>query len=171
MMNNQMNYQTFDEDVSIDVISLFYLFFSNSCKCFLFIVFMFFSFFVIIFSIISDLKTSLLSVFAEKATQKIFRAKNVIEANVFVAIVFDFLQIISSDEIAISNRNEKKKAQNEQVFFAKENSNDIERQHFDVVSSSLSFDVSKSNDQKNFDFSVDFFILFIEQRATTLIRI
>ena len=103
--------------------------------------------------------------------QKIFRVENVIETNIFVAIVFDFLQIISSNEIAISNRNAEKKAQNEQMSSAKENSNDVERQHFDAVSSSLSFDVSKSNDQKNFDSFVDFSVLFIEQRTTTFIRI
>ena len=57
------------------------------------------------------------------------------------------------------------------MSFAKESSNDVERQHSDVVSSSLSSDVSKSNDQKNFDSSVDFFVLFIEQKATTFIRI
>ena len=175
-MNNfdesQMNHQTF-ENVSIDVTSLFSFLFSNSCKCLLLIVSMFFfSFFEIIFSIISDLETSLLSVFVERTTQKIFRVKNVIEKNIaFAAIVFDSLQIISSNEIAISNRNAEEKAQNEQMFSAKKSSNDVERQHFDAVSSSLSFDVSKSNDQKNFDFSVDFSALFIEQRATTFIRI
>ena len=142
------------------LVSVFY----SSFRCF-------FSFFVIIFSIIFDLEISLLSVSAERATQKIFRAENVIEMNTFAAIVFDFLQIISSNEIAISNRNAKKKTQNEQMFSAKESSNDVERQHFDVVSSSLSSDASKSNDQKNFDFSVDFFILLIEQRATTFIRV
>ena len=41
-LNNQMNRQTFDDDVSIDVISLLSFFFSNSCKCLLFIVSMFF---------------------------------------------------------------------------------------------------------------------------------
>ena len=125
---------------------------------------------IIILSIISDFKTFLLSVSVERATQKIFRAENVIETNI-AAIVFDFLQIISSNEIAISNRNAEKKVQNEQVFSAKESSNDVERQHSDAVSSSLSFDVSKSNDQKNLDFSVDFFVLLIEQKATTFIRI
>ena len=90
---------------------------------------------------------------------------------IFAAIAFDFLQIISSNEIAISNRNAEKKAQSEQIFSAKESSNEIERQHFDAVSSSSSFDASKSNDQKNFDFSVDFSALFIEQKTTTLIRI
>ena len=80
----------------------------------------FFSFFVIIFSIIFDLKISLLNVSAKRATQKIFRAENVIETNIFAAIVFDFLQVILSNEIAISNRNAKKVAQNEQVFSAKE---------------------------------------------------
>ena len=130
----------------------------------------FFSFLIIIFSIISDLETFLLSVSAEKATQKIFRVENVIETNI-AAIVLDFLQIISSNEIAISNRNAEKKAQNEQMSSAKKSSNDVERQHFDAVSSFLSFDVSKSNDQKNFDFSVDFSVLLIEQKATTFIRI
>ena len=138
--------------------------FYSSFRCF-------FSFFVVSFSIISDLETSLLSVSAEKTTQKVFRAENVIEMNIFAAIAFDFLSIISSNEIAISNRNAEKKTQSEQMFSAKKNSNDVERQHSDVVSSSLSFDASKSNDQKNFDFFVDFFILFIEQRATTFIRI
>ena len=82
-----------------------------------------------------------------------------------------YLSIISLTEIAISNRNAEKKAQNEQNSSAKENSNDVKRQHFDVFMSSLSFDVSKSDDQKNLDFSVDFFTLFIEQRTTTLIRV
>ena len=147
-LNNQMNRQIFDDDVSIDVISLLSFFFSNSRKCLLFIVSMFFfSFFVIIFSIISDFKTSFLSVSVEKATQKIFRVQNVIETNIaFVAIIFDFLSIISSNKIAISNRNAEKKAQNEQISSAKKSSNDVERQHFDVVSSLSSFDVSKSND-------------------------
>ena len=130
----------------------------------------FFSFFVIILSIISDLEICLLSVSVEKTIQKIFRAENFIEKNI-AAIVLDFLQIILSDEIAISNRNAEKKVQNEQISSAKKNSNDVKRQHFDAASSSSSFDVSKSNDQKNFDFSVDFSALFIEQRATTFIRI
>ena len=166
-----MNYQTFDEDASIDVTFLLFFFFSNSCKCFLFIVSMSFSFFVIIFSITSDLEASLLSVSVERTIQKIFCVENVIEMNTFAAIVFDFLLIISSNEIAISDRNAEEKIQNEQVFSAKESSNDVERQHFNVISSSLSFNVSKSNDQKNFDFFVDFSVLLIEQRATTLIRI
>ena len=131
----------------------------------------FFSFFVVILSIISDLETSLLNVSAERTTQKIFRAENAFEMNILAAIAFDSLSIISSDEIAISNRNAEKKAQNEQMFSAKESSNDVEQQHFDAVSSSLSFDVSKSNDEKNFDSSVNFFVLLIEQKATTLIRI
>ena len=130
-----------------------------------------FSFFVIILSIISDFETSLLSVSAEKATQKIFRAENVIEMNILAAIVFDFLSVISSNEIAISNRNAEKKAQNEQISSAKKSSNDVERQHFDAASSSLSSDVSKSDDQKNLDFSVDFSVLLIEQKTTTFIRI
>ena len=109
MMNNQMNYQIRDDDVSIDVISLFFFSFSNSCKCLLFIVSMFFSFFIIILSIISDFKTSLLSVSVEKTIQKIFCAENVIEMNTFAAIAFDSLSIISSNEIAISNRNAEKK--------------------------------------------------------------
>ena len=139
--------------------------FYSSFRCF-------FSFFVIIFSIISDLETSFLSVSAEKAIQKIFRVKNVIEKNiVFVAIIFDFLLIISSNKIAISNRNAEKKVQSEQIFFAKKNSNNVERQYFDAFSSSLSFNVSKWNDQKNFDFFVDFSTLLIEQKATTFIRI
>ena len=172
MMNNQMNYQSFDENVSIDVIFLLSFSFSNSCKCFLFIVSTSFSFFVVIFSIISDLEISLLSVSVERATQKIFRAENAIETNIaFAAIAFDFLSVISSNEIAISNRNAEKKTQNEQVSSAKESSNDVERQHFDAASSSSSFDASKSNDQKNFDSSVDFFALFIEQKSTTFIRI
>ena len=166
-----MNRQTFDDDVSIDVTFLLFFFLSNSCKCFLFIVSMFFSFFVIIFSITFDLETFFLSVSAEKTTQKVFRAENVIETNILAAIAFDFLSIILLNEIAISNRNAEKKIQNEQMSFAKKNSNDVERQHFDVASSSLSFDVSKLNDKKNFDFSVDFSVLFIEQRATTFIRI
>ena len=100
------------------------------------------------------------------------RVENVIEKNiVLVAIAFDFLSIISSNEIAISNRNAEKKVQNEQVSSAKKSSNDVERQHFDAASSTSSFDVSKSDDQKNFDFSVDFSALLIEQRATTFIRI
>ena len=131
-----------------------------------------FSFFVIIFSIISNLETFLLSAFVERTTQKIFRVENVIEKNIsFATIVFNFLQIISSNKIAISNRNAEKKIQNEQMFSAKKSSNDVERQHFDAASSSLSFNVSKSNDQKNFDSFVDFSVLFIEQRATTLIRV
>ena len=140
MMNNQMNYQTRDDDVSIDVISLLSSFLSNSCKCLLFIVSMFFSFFIVILSITSDLETSLLSVSAEKTTSKISRVENVIEMNI-AAIVLDFLQIISSNEIAISNRNAEKMIQSEQVFSAKESSNDVERQHSDAASSSLSSDV------------------------------
>ena len=97
-------------------------------------------------------------------------AATLIETNI-AAIVFDFLQIISSNEIAISNRNAEKKTQNEQISFAKKNSNDVERQHSNVALSSLSFNASKSNDQKNFDFFVDFSALLIEQRTTTLIRI
>ena len=84
----------------------------------------------------------------------------------FFAIVLDFLQIISSDEIVISDRNAEKKAQKKQNFSAKKSSNDVERQHFDAFSSSLSFDASKSNDQKNLDFSVNFSALFTEQKAT-----
>ena len=129
----------------------------------------FFSFFVIIFSIIFDFETFRLSVSAEKTIQKIFRAENVIEKNIaFIAIVFDFLSIISSNEIAISNRNAEKKTQNEQNFSAKENSNDVERQHFDVFSSSLSSDVSKSNDQKNFDSLLIFLLCSLnkEQRRS-----
>ena len=131
----------------------------------------FFSFFVVILSITSDLETSFLSVSAEKTIQKIFRAENALEMNILAAIAFDSLSIISSDEIAISNRNAEKEVQSEQVFSAKESSNDVERQHSDAASSSLSSDVSKSNDEKNFDFSVDFSVLLIEQRATTFIRI
>ena len=111
MMNNQMNYQIRDDDVSIDVTSLLSFSSSNSCKCLLLIVSMFFSFFVVIFSITSDFETSLLSVSVERTTQKIFRAENVIEVNIaFAAIILDFLQIISLNEIAISNRNAEKKA-------------------------------------------------------------
>ena len=172
-IENQMNHHfqnSIIDDTSVDVTSL--LSSSNSCKCLLLIVSMSFSFFVVIFSIIFDLEASLLSVSFEKATKKISRAENVIETNIaFAAIVLDFLQIISSDEIAISNRNAEKKAQNEQMSSAKENSNDVERQHFDAVSSSSSFDASKSNNQKNLDFSVDFSALFIEQKTTTFIRI
>ena len=166
-----MNYQIRDDDVSIDVISLLFFFFSNSCKCSLLIVSMFFSFFIVILSIISNLETSLLSVSAEKTISKIFRAENVIEMNTFAAIVFDLLSVISSNKIAISNRNAEKEAQSEQVSSAKKSSNDVERQHSDVVSSSLSFDASKSNDEKNFDSFVDFSVLLIKQRTTTLIRI
>ena len=166
-----MNHQTFDDvkNVSIDVTSLLFLSFSNSCKCLLFIVLIFFfSFFVIIFSIIFDLEIFLLSASAKRAIQKVFRAENVIETNIaFAAIAFDFLQIISSNEIAISNRNAEEKTQNKQIFSAKKSSNDVERQHSDVVSSSSSFDASKSNDQKNLDFSVDFSALLIKQRTTT----
>ena len=121
-----------------------------------------FSFFVAIPSATSDLEAPLLSASAERAAQKTFRAENVIEMNTFAAIAFDSLSVISSDEIAISNRNAEKKAQNEQVSSAKESSNDVERQHSDAASSSLSFDASKSDDQKNFDSSVDFSVLFIE---------
>ena len=170
-----MNHQTFDdvENVSIDVTSLFFfLLFRILVSVFYSSFRYFFLFFVIILSITSDFEISFLSVFVEKTIQKIFRAENVIETNiVFAAIVFDFLQVILSDEIAILNHNAEKKAQNEQIFSAKESSNDVERQHFNVVSSSSSSDVSKSNDQKNFDSSVDFSALFIEQKATTFIRI
>ena len=132
----------------------------------------FFSLFVITLSITFNLEISFLNVFVEKTTQKIFRAENVIEKNIaFVAIVFNFLSIILSNKIAISNRNAKKEVQSEQNFSAKKSSNDVERQRFDVFSSSLSSDVSKSNDHKNFDFSVNFSALLIEQRTTTLIRI
>ena len=165
-----MNYQTLDDDVSIDV--TFLLFFRNLVSVFYLSFRCFFSFFVVILSITSDLEFFFLSVSVEKTTQKIFRVENVIEKNIaFVAIVFDFLSIILSNKIAISNRNAEKKVQNKQVFSAKKNSNNVERQHFDAVSSSSSFDVSKSNNQKNFDFFVDFFALFIEQRTTTFIRI
>ena len=59
---------------------------------------------LILLSITLDFETSLLSVSVEKATQKIFRVETVIERKfVFIAIVFNFL-IISSNEIAISNR-------------------------------------------------------------------
>ena len=108
--------------------------------------------FVVLFSSTFDSEILLLSVSAEKTTQKIFRVEIAIEREfVFVAIVFDFLQIISSDKIAISDHNAEKKVQNEQDFFAKKNSNDVERQRFDAFSSSLSFNALKSNDQKNFD--------------------
>ena len=171
---NQINYQFVDviENVFVDFTFLLSFFFSNFCKCLLFIVSVFFfSFFVIILSITSDFKTSLLSVFVERTTQKIFRAEKIIETNIaFAEIVFDFLQIISSNDIAISNRNAEKKAQNEQISSAKKNSNDVERQHFEAVSSSSSSDVSKSNDQK-IDSFVKFSALLIEQRATTLIRV
>ena len=167
-----MNYQIRDDDVSIDVTFLLFFSFSNSCKCLLFIVSMFFSLFVIILFIISDLDTSFLSVFVEKTTQKIFRAENVIEMNIaFVAIAFDFSQIISSDENAISNRNAEKKAESEQIFSAKKSSNDVEQQYFDAFSSSFLSDVWKSNDQKNLNSSVDFSALLIEQKTTTFIRI
>ena len=70
---------------------------------------MFFSLFVVIFSIIFDLEILLLSVSVEKTTQKIFRVENVIEKKLaFVAIVFDFLQIVLLNEIAISDRNAEK---------------------------------------------------------------
>ena len=111
------------------LVSVFY----SSFQCF-------FLFFVIILSIISDLEISLLSVSAERAIQKIFRVENGIETNI-VAIVFDSLQIISSNEIAISNRNAENKVQNEQIFSAKKSSNDVERQHSKTASSSSSFDV------------------------------
>ena len=85
-----------------------------------------FSLFLIFFSITLDSEISLLSVSAEKTTQKIFRVKTVIEKKfAVVAIIFDFL-IISSDEIAILNRNAEKKVQNKKNSFAKENSNDVE---------------------------------------------
>ena len=133
MMNNQvvnqMNYQFVDvvENVFVDVTFLLSFSLSNFCKCLLFIVSMFFfSFFVIIFLITSNLETSLLNVSAERTIQKIFRVENVIEKNI-AAIVLEFLQIISSDEIAISNRNAEKIAQNEQIFSAKKNSNNVER--------------------------------------------
>ena len=169
-LNNQMNRQISNDDVSIDVISLRSFFFRIFVNVFYSSFRCFFSFLIIIFSIISDLEISLLNASVEKTIQKIFRAENVIETNI-AAIVFNFLQIISSNEIAISNRNVEKKTQNEQVFFAKENSNDVERQHSDTASLSSSFNVSKSDNQKNFDFSVDFFALLIEQKTTTLIRI
>ena len=147
-------------------------FFLNFCKCLLFIVSMSFFTFRSHFFDYFWFWSFFLNVSAERITQKIIDVKNVIEKNIaFVAIAFDFLQIISSNEIAISNRNAKKKAQNEQVFSAKKNLNDVEQQYFDAFSSSLSFDASKSNDQKNFDFSVDFSALLIEQKATTLIEI
>ena len=88
-----------------------------------------------------------------------------------MTIVFDFLQIISSDEITISDRNAEKKTQSEQNFSEKKSSNDVERQRFNAFSSSLSFDALKSNDQKKFDFFVDFSALLIEQRTTTFIEI
>ena len=162
-----MTSKTFRLTLFLCFFSLFRIFvnvFYSSFRCL-------FSFFIIILSIISDFETFFLSVFVEKTTQKIFRAENVIETNIFAAIVLDFLQIISLNEIAISNRNAEKKVQNEQVFSAKESSNDVERQHFNAVSSSLSSDVLKSNDEKNFDSSVDFSVLLIEQKATTFIRI
>ena len=88
------------------LVSVFY----SSFRCF-------FSFFVIILSIIFDLETSFLSVSVEKTIQKIFCTENVIETNIFVAIVFDSLQIISSNKITISNRNAEKKSLEWANFF------------------------------------------------------
>ena len=97
----------------------FSLVFSNFCKCLAFIVSMFFSFFVIFLSITLDLETSLLSVSVEKTIQKIFRVETDFEKEfVFIAIVFDIL-IILLNEIAISDRNVKKKLRMSNILLRK----------------------------------------------------
>ena len=105
------------DDVLIDVISL--LTSSNFCKWFLLIVAMFFSPYLILFSIIFDLETSFLSISVEKAIQKVFRVEIVIERKfVFIAIVFEFL-IISSNEIAFQIVMQKKKFKINKFFLRK----------------------------------------------------
>ena len=74
-MTNQQIDDFVINDIDVESINqIFLLVFSNFCKYFL-IVSMFFSLFLIFFSIILDLKTLLLSVFVEKTIQKIFRVK------------------------------------------------------------------------------------------------
>ena len=62
----------------------------------------------------------------------------------------------------MSIRNTEKKLQNEQNSFLKRNSNNIESLHFDAFSSSLLFDYSKSNDQKNLNAFDDFSIVDVD---------
>ena len=82
--------------------------------------------------------------------------------NSFVSVAnFDF-NVITSNEITISNRNVENKIHNKQTSFLKKNSNDVESSHTDDFSSSLSFGNSKSNDQKNLDPFDDFSIIFFK---------
>ena len=152
---------------NVDLTNVTFLFtFSNFCKCLLFIVSMFFSLFFIFFSITLDFEISLLNVFVEKTTIKIFRVEIVIEKKfAFVATVFDFL-IILSKQIAILNRNAEKKFKMSKIFLQKKDSNDVEQQRFYVFLSSLSFNVLKLNNSKNFDFFDNFFAYSIEQKTT-----
>ena len=55
--------------------------------------------------------------------------------------------------------NTEEKFQNKQKKILKKKSNNVESLHFDAFSSSLSFDHSKSNDQKNLNFFDNFLII------------
>ena len=84
----------------------------------------------------------------------------------FVVVFF----VITLNEITMFNRNTEKKIQNERDFSLKENSNDVESSHSNVFLSSLSFDYSKSNDQKNLNSFDNFSIVEINWK-TMFIRI
>ena len=102
-------------------------------------------------------KISFLNVSVEKAIRKFFP---------FVLFSWKSLSLVfSSSSFLLSSHQIKlrclfvteNKAQNKQNSFLKKNSNDAESAHFDVFSSSLSFDHSKSNDQKKSKFFWWFF--------------
>ena len=120
-------------------------------------------YFVFSFAIITDSEISFLSVSVEKTIRKVFRARSVFVKIVFTrffVVVVSF--VVTSDEITMSIRNTEEKIQSEQNSFLKKNSNDVESSHFDVFSSSLSFDHSRSNDQKSLNFFDDFSIVDID---------
>ena len=110
-------------------------------------------FFRFFFTIITDFEISFLSVSVKKITRKIFRVcfafvEKIKFFGFFVVVVFF---VMTSNEITMFNRNTEKRIQNEQNSSLKKSSNNVESSYSDVFSSSLSFDHSKSNDQKNLD--------------------
>ena len=118
------------------------------------------SFFVFYFAIITDFEIFFLNVSVEKTIRKIFRARSVfvkIAFARFFVVVVSF--VVTSNKTTMFIRNTEKKVPNEQNSFLKKNSNDVELSHFNAFSSSLSFDHSKSNDQKNLNFFDDFSIV------------
>ena len=91
--------------------------------------------------------------------RKIFHARFIFveEFQFFCFFVVVFFVIILN-EITKFIRNAEKKIQSEQNSFSKKNSNNVELSHFDVFSSSLSFNHSKLKNQKNLN-SFDFFFI------------